>query len=151
MLGSAGELTYGTVATWTGPRTLSGHIVPTLTSAADAAGRPRPEVVTSLPVAVTDDADAARAWVAERFGAANTMPSYRAMLDHEGVDSVDQLVIAGDEAQVELQIGRLADAGATELIAVPFGDPRQVDHTLDLLAALTTADTGALEVVFTRG
>lgn len=143
MLRIAGELTDGTVATWTGPRTLGDHIVPRLTAAADAAGRANPEVVASLPVAVTDDAGAARAWVVERFGAAHDMPSYRAVLDHEGVETVGDVVIAGDEAQVELQVRRLADAGATELIAVPFGDPAQVERTLDLLGALATREAPA--------
>jgi alkanesulfonate monooxygenase SsuD/methylene tetrahydromethanopterin reductase-like flavin-dependent oxidoreductase (luciferase family) len=120
-------------------RTIADHIVPTITAAADAAGRPAPEVVTSLPVAVTDDAPAARAWVGERFGLANDTPSYRAMLDREGLDTVDQLVIAGDEDAVEEQLLRFADVGATELIAVPFGEPAQVTRTLDLLGALATS------------
>ncbi|HEV7721895.1 MAG TPA: TIGR03564 family F420-dependent LLM class oxidoreductase [Iamia sp.] len=139
MLRIAGELTDGTVTTWTGVRTIADHIVPTITAAADAGGQPAPEVVTSLPVAVTDDAPAARAWVGERFGLANDTPSYRAMLDREGLDTVDQLVIAGDEDAVEEQLRRFADVGATELIAVPFGDPAQVARTLDLLGALATS------------
>jgi F420-dependent oxidoreductase-like protein len=143
MLRIAGELTDGTVATWTGVRTVGDHIVPTLHAAAAGAGRPEPEVVVSLPVAVTDDAAAARAWVGERFGMANDTPSYRAMLDREGASTVDQVVIAGDEGDVERQFGRFADAGATELIAVPYGDPAQVARTLALLADLATTTTNA--------
>ena len=134
MLRIAGELTDGTVATWTGLRTLETYVVPVITAAAETAGRPVPEVVASLPVAVTDDADAARAWVGERFAPANDMPSYRAMLDREGVATVDRLVIAGDETEVERELARYADTGAMEMIAVPFGPPAQVDRTLALLA-----------------
>jgi F420-dependent oxidoreductase-like protein len=136
MLQVAGELADGTVATWTGVRTIAGHIAPRITEAAEAAGRPAPRIVVCLPVAVTGDADAARAWVAERFGAANDLPSYRAMVDIEGAAGVDELVIAGDEAAVERQLARLHDAGTTELIAVPFGPADQVDRTLRLLGDL---------------
>ena len=40
----------------TGPATLASHTVPTITAAAEAAGRPAPEVVAALPICVTDDA-----------------------------------------------------------------------------------------------
>jgi len=138
MLRLAGELVDGTVTTWTGVRTVGDHVVPRVTAAAERAGRPAPQVVVSLPVAVTGPggADGARAWVAERFGIAGDMPSYRAMLDIEGVAGVDELVIAGDEASVERQLRSFAEAGATELIAVPFGPPDQVDRTLSLMSAL---------------
>ena len=71
MLRIAGELTDGTIATWTGVRTLSEHIVPRIGAAASAAGRPAPRVLVSVPVGVTDDPDGTRAWAAERFGAAD--------------------------------------------------------------------------------
>jgi F420-dependent oxidoreductase-like protein len=138
MLRIAGELTDGTIATWTGVRTLSEHIVPRIGAAAAAAGRPAPRVLVSVPVGVTDDPDGARAWAAERFGAADGLPSYRAMLDLEGVASSTDLVIAGDEATVERELRRLVDAGATELIPVPVGDPAQVERTLGLLGALAS-------------
>lgn len=139
MLRIAGELTDGTVATWTGVRTVADHIVPRLNGAAERAGRPRPQVVVSLPVAVTAAGGAAdaRAWVGERFGMAGDLPSYRAMLDIEGAAGVDEVVIAGDEAEVERQLRSFADAGTTELIAVPFGPPDQLSRTLALLSTLS--------------
>lgn len=136
MLRIAGEWTDGTIATWTGVRTISQHIAPRITAAADAAGRPAPRVLVSVPVAVTTDPDGARAWAGERFGAADGLPSYRAMLDLEGVASSTDLVIAGDEVVVETELRRLVDAGATELIPVPVGDAAQVERTLGLLGAL---------------
>ena len=139
MLRIAGELTDGTIATWTGVRTLSEHIVPRIGAAASAAGRPTPRVLVSVPVGVTDDPDGTRAWAAERFGAADGLPSYRAMLDLEGVSSSTDLVIAGDEGTVERELRRLIDAGATELIPVPVGDPAQVERTLGLLGTLAAA------------
>lgn len=145
MLRIAGELADGTVVTWATERSLDRHVVPRITAAADAAGRPRPQVVNSLPIAVTDDPDAARTWVAERFGAANGLPSYRAMLDLEGVDGVDELVVAGDEENVRRALGRLADAGTTEFIAVPFGSVDQVSRTLELLADAAATATAPLD------
>jgi len=110
--------------------------VPRLTAAATAAGRPAPQVVLSVPLAVTTDVDGARAWVAEKFGAADDLPSYRAMLDREGVRSATDLAVAGDEATVERGLRRLADAGVTEFIAAPVGDAEQVDRTLAFLGGL---------------
>jgi hypothetical protein len=74
MLRVAGELADGTVTVRTGVRTVATHIVPRITAAAEAAGRPAPRVVVNLPVAVTGDAGGARAWVAEHFGAAGRVP-----------------------------------------------------------------------------
>lgn len=136
MLRIAGELTDGTVATWTTARALEDHVVPRLAAAAEAVGRPAPRVVVSLPVTVTSDEDGARAWVAETFGMAAGLPSYRAVLDVGGADGVEETVVAGDEAAVERQLRRLEDAGMTEFIAVPFGPPDQKARAVEVLAAL---------------
>ena len=135
MLRLAGELADGTVTTWTGPATLADRVVPALTRAAAGAGRPAPRVIANLPVCVTADEAAARRFVAERYGAAAGMPSYRAMLDAEGTD-LPGVVVAGDEAAVERHLGRLADAGATEFVASPFGSPEDCARTVAVLADL---------------
>ena len=152
MLRIAGELTDGTVVTWTGVRTLESHIVPTITAAAEGAGRPEPGVVLSVCIAVTADPDGARTWVAERFGAADDLPSYRAMLDREGVRSATDLLVAGDEATVERGLRRLADAGVTEFIAAPVGDAAQVGRTLAFLGGLSSGPRSpAIAARSTRG
>src|SRR5580704_6504337 len=53
MLKLAGREADGTVTWMTGTATIGGHIVPAITAAAKAAGRPAPRVVVSLPIAVT--------------------------------------------------------------------------------------------------
>jgi F420-dependent oxidoreductase-like protein len=136
MLRVAGECADGTVVVWAGPRTVGEHIVPSIRTAAAAAGRAAPQVVVNLPIAVTDDADQARAWVAEHFGAAEQVPGYRALLDREGVRGAADVAVVGDESAVERHLRRLADAGATEFIAVPFGSAAQVDRTLTVLGGL---------------
>jgi F420-dependent oxidoreductase-like protein len=142
MLRIAGELADGTVTVWTGVRTIATHIVPRITAAADAAGRPAPRVLVNLPIAVTSDPEDARTWIAEHFGASGAVPSYRAMFDLEGVDGGADVVVVGDEHHVDEQLRRFADAGATEFIAVPFGSPEQIKRTLTFLGDLNRAPAG---------
>ena len=55
MLNVTARLADGTITWCTGPATLSSHIVPTITAAAEQAGRPAPRIVAALPVCVTSD------------------------------------------------------------------------------------------------
>src|SRR5262245_59000032 len=64
MLELAGSRTDGTILWLSGPRTVETVIGPALTKAADAAGRPAPRIVASVPVCVTDQPDAIRSIVA---------------------------------------------------------------------------------------
>src|SRR5581483_7667868 len=57
MLELAGGVADGTVTWMTGPDTLATHTVPTITHAAEAAGRPAPRIAAGLPVLVTDDVE----------------------------------------------------------------------------------------------
>ena len=90
-----------------------------------------------LPVCVTDDAEAVRTEARAVFGIYDNFPSYRAMVDREGVESAADAAIVGDEAAVTAALAGLADAGATHLTAVPFGPPADRDRTFSLLAELT--------------
>ena len=120
MLRLAAERTAGTVTWMTGPRTLAEHTVPTITEAADAAGTGAMRVVGALPVAVTDDPDAVRARAAKVFAVYGILPSYRAMLDREGVDGPEDVALIGSAAAVRAGIGRMRDAGVTDFVAVEF-------------------------------
>jgi F420-dependent oxidoreductase-like protein len=133
MLNVAGRLADGTATWMTGPRTLADHIVPTIRAAAERAGRPAPRIAAGLPVGVCDDAEAARATAGNLFSIYDGLPSYRAMLDREGATGPADVAIVGDEAAVRAQIEQLAEAGVTDLVAVPFTEP---DRTLDLLRSL---------------
>jgi F420-dependent oxidoreductase-like protein len=134
MLRIAGERADGIQTAWTGPRTLAEYIVPSITKA--AAGRPAPRILTGIPVAVTADADGVRKWVSETFGMAAQLPSYRGVLEREGLTEVVDVCLIGDEAAVEQGIRRLFDAGATDLAAGLVGSPEDQQRTLDLLATL---------------
>ncbi|MEZ5138263.1 MAG: TIGR03564 family F420-dependent LLM class oxidoreductase [Acidimicrobiales bacterium] len=120
MLKIAAELTAGTVTWMTGPRTLGEHIVPTIRSAAAAAGTGEMRVVGALPVAVTDDLESARERAARVFEVYGSLPSYRAMLDREGVDGPADVALIGTEAEVRAGIERMRSAGVTDFVAVEF-------------------------------
>ena len=140
MLRIAGELADGTLAVLTGPKTVAEHIVPRINSAAEEAGRPPPRVCVSLPVAVTDDAAAAREAAATLFEMYAQLPNYRRMLDREGAAGPADVIIAGDEAAVERQIRAIAGIGATDFVfwAYPVGEDAQasLDRTWSLAKGL---------------
>ncbi len=124
MLRLAGRRTSGTCTWMTGPATLRSHVSPTVRQAAADAGRPEGavRVVAALPVAVTDDIEAARSQAAEQFAIYGTLPSYRAMLDREGFAGPEDAAIIGDEQTVSQRIDELAAAGVDEFVGAPF-DP----------------------------
>jgi len=123
MLKLAGSMAHGTTTWMCGPRTIADHIVPTISTAASEAGHSAPRIVCGLPICLTDDVDAAREFIAETLKLYGTLPSYRAMLDREGVAGPADLALVGDEAALRTNIARLRDAGVTDLNAavIPFG------------------------------
>jgi 5,10-methylenetetrahydromethanopterin reductase len=133
MLQLAGRLADGTATWMTGPETIAGHIAPTITAAAEEAGRPAPMVVAGVPVAVTDDPDKARADAEQVFAIYGTLPSYRAMLDLEGAAGPGDIALVGDEGTVRAGIARYAEAGVTDLNVAIFGN---VERTTALLQSL---------------
>ncbi len=142
VLGLAGTYTDGTITSWVGPRTLEAHVLPTISAAASEAGRPAPRVVVGLPIVLTDDPDAARAQLAARSAWYNTLPSYRAMFDREGVSGPEGVALVGDEAALDAGLARLESAGATDYVAqLLSAGPGTAERTFDYLAsrARTTA------------
>ena len=122
MLKLAGRMCNGTITWMTGARTLAELTVPTISEAAAAADRPAPHVLAGMPVWVTDDVDNARAKAASVFEIYGQLPSYRAMLDREGVEGPAQLAIVGDEATCQGRVEELQAAGITHLAASEFAD-----------------------------
>jgi F420-dependent oxidoreductase-like protein len=121
MLRIAGRRTDGTILWCVGPKTLQRQIVPGISEAATGAGRPAPRVVCSLPVWVTDRAGEARDLVAHSLTLYGQLPSYRAMLDIEGVDGPADISLIGSEEQVAEGLAAIAEAGATDFSAVIQG------------------------------
>jgi F420-dependent oxidoreductase-like protein len=137
MLELAGGMADGTLTWCTGPGTLADHIVPTLAAAADAAGRPGARVIAALPVCVTDDVAAAHERAAKLFAIYGHLPSYRAMMDREGVAGPADLAIAGRADEVVERIAALESIGVTDFAAVEFGGtPDEVAATREALTRL---------------
>lgn len=117
MLKLAGTFADGTITSWVGPKTLKSHIVPTITAAAEAAGRQTPRIAVGLPIVLTDDAASGRAQLAQQAAWYNSLPSYRAMLDREGVAGPADIALVGDKQELNAAIERLEAAGATDFLA----------------------------------
>jgi F420-dependent oxidoreductase-like protein len=137
MLRLAGRLADGTITGATGPRGLAERVVPIITKAAADAGRVPPRIVAAVVACITDDPDAARSRIAATSKAYATMPSFKAMLDLEGVWSQVDIGLVGNEATARAQAQRFIDAGATELaIRESTGTPEEADRTRAFLQSL---------------
>ena len=137
MLRVTAALADGTLTWCTGPVTLAEHTIPTITAAAEEFGRPAPRVIAALPVCVTADVEGATARAAELFAAYGALPSYRAMLDREGVAGPADIAIIGSAGAVQDRIGALAEIGVTDFAAVEFGGtPQEAADTREALTRL---------------
>ncbi len=138
MLRLAGERTDGTILWMTGAKAVREHVAPRIVRAAEGAGRPAPQIVTMLPVALTDDVAGARAKANEQFENYGRLPSYRAMLDRSGADGPGDAALLGDEASLRAQLTELRESGVTSFAAWAFEDGSgSKGRTREFLAALT--------------
>lgn len=133
-----GELADGTLPYLAGPRTLAEFIVPTITKAARAAGRPDPRIVVALAGAVTADIEEVRAAAREQMAFYLNIPSYQTVLEREGVAHPADLAVIGSEEDLAAAIDRYADAGATEFVVTNTGmaGTRDRQRTWKLLGEL---------------
>ncbi|MDQ3715226.1 MAG: TIGR03564 family F420-dependent LLM class oxidoreductase [Actinomycetota bacterium] len=136
MLELAGTYADGTILWMTGPVTIRDHIVPTIGAAAEAAGRPVPRIICTLPVCVTRDEGAARQRADKVFAMYGRLPSYRAMLDREGAAGPGAVAIIGDQDAVVQQIRGLAAVGVTDFVAAEFARGEEAEHTREVLGEL---------------
>ena len=148
MLRIAGERTDGTILWLADERAIAGHVIPHLTKAAEAAGRPAPRVVAGVPVCLcaNDEVDQAVERTNRILSEAEVSPNYQKLLDLGDARNVGDLLAAGDEAAVERRLRSYADAGVTDLSVrvVPIGNGRDEliassKRTRALLAALAPA------------
>ncbi len=140
MLKLAGRRSDGTILWCVGPKTVKSHIAPVINEAAADFGRPEPAIVCSIPVWVTDEPQPARDFLAAILADYATLPSYRAMMDIEGVAGLGDLSIVGSEEFVREAIGQVEESGVTDFTPVPMGgDPDEESRTM---AVLTEAMVG---------
>ena len=137
MLRVTGALADGTSTWCVGPKTLAELTIPTLRQAAADGGRPEPRVAVALPVCVTDDVAGARARAAQLFAVYDTLPSYKTMMNREGVDGPGGIAIVGTEAEVRDQLAELKSMGVTDFNAGVFtSDPEELARTHSVLREL---------------
>ena len=139
MLQLAGERSAGTITWMTGAATIESYVSPTIRAAADAAGRPDPRVVVCLPVCVTENPASARERLGAVIGGYRGIPSYEAMLEREGVADAVDVAIIGNADEVGAALTGLPSRGATDVAAIPLGNPDEVGATWDLIGAIAKA------------
>ncbi len=115
-----GTLADGTTLAWVGPKTIREHIVPTITAAAHAAGKPSPRIIATLPVCVTDNERDVRGLIDRNLAMYGELPSYRAMFEREGARGPGDVAVVGHAEQVEAALVGLKDAGVTDFAASEF-------------------------------
>jgi F420-dependent oxidoreductase-like protein len=128
MLGLAGERTDGTILWMADERAIASHVIPCLTGAASAAGRPAPRVVAGIPVCVCRDreVDVAVARANRILAEAEVSPNYQHLLDHGDAHNVGDILAAGSESTIEKRLQGFADAGVTDVSVrvLPIGEGR---------------------------
>ncbi|WP_369147792.1 LLM class F420-dependent oxidoreductase [Streptomyces sp. R44] len=112
----SGELADGILPFLAGPRALAEHIVPAVTAAAEAAGRPAPRIVALVPGVVTADAEGVRERAAEAHELYERIPSYQRVIELSGAERAAELALIGDEEAVAEGVRRYREAGATEVV-----------------------------------
>ncbi|MDH3641232.1 MAG: LLM class F420-dependent oxidoreductase [Gammaproteobacteria bacterium] len=137
MLKIAGELADGTNTWMVGPKTMEEHIIKRISAAASEAGRPAPRIVGGFPVILTNKPDEAREKIAKELTIYGQLPSYRAMLDREGVSGPADIAIAGDENALRGEIKRLEDIGVTDFnAAITPVEDGAYERTLEFLTSM---------------
>ncbi len=148
MLRLAGERTDGTILWLADEQAISSHVVPHITRAAEAAGRPAPRIVAGVPVCLCrdDEVDAAVERTNRILAEAEVSPNYQRLLDRGAARNVGDILAAGSDTTIEKRLRAFADAGATDISVrvVPLGDNRDellasLRRTRDLLASLANS------------
>ena len=89
MLKLAADMVDGTNTWMVGPNTMEQHILKTF----EDAGKSNPTIVAGLPIVMTNNIDAAKESIAKNLTVYGQLPSYRAMLDREGVEGPADLAL----------------------------------------------------------
>ncbi|HZQ57036.1 MAG TPA: TIGR03564 family F420-dependent LLM class oxidoreductase [Acidimicrobiales bacterium] len=148
MLRLAGERADGTILWMADERAIASHVVPSLTRAAEAAGRPAPRVVAGVPVCLCrdDEVDIAVARTNRILAEADMSPNYQKLLEHGDARDVGDILAAGSERAIERRVRAFADAGVTDFSVrvVPIGEGRDerlasMQRTRDYLSALAAS------------
>ena len=121
-----GELADGAIS-WMCPWSyLHDAALPAMAAGASAAGRPAPMLVAHVPVCLSEDVATVRTAAREQAGRYGGFPNYQKMFALAGYPDVangypdaliDDLVVSGDEQNIQARLKTLLSQGATEIIA----------------------------------
>ena len=136
MLKLVGRVADGTVTWMTGPETIRNHISPIINAAAEEAGRPVPQVIAAVPVCITSDLDIAEEYAKRDFGFYGDLPSYRAMLECEGLANSWDIALSGSFEEVAEGLQKYSDSGGTQVVAAVYGPDEAREQTVSELAKL---------------
>jgi F420-dependent oxidoreductase-like protein len=145
MLQLAGERTDGTILWMADERAIGSHIAPSITRAAEAAGRRAPRVVAGIPLCLCrdDEVETAVARTNRILSEAEVSPNYQRLLEHGDAQTVGDILAAGSEPTIEKRLRAFADAGVTDISfrIVPVGNGRDEliassQRTREFVAAL---------------
>ncbi|WP_371602118.1 TIGR03564 family F420-dependent LLM class oxidoreductase [Streptomyces sp. NBC_01220] len=140
----SGELADGILPYLAGPRALAEHIVPAVTAAAEAAGRPAPRIVALVHGVVTATPDAARRTATEQLAFYEQFPSYARAVELSGARRAGDVAVIGDGRTVAAEVRRYRDAGATEVVFAGTDLAGEADRrrTWELLGELAGGGDG---------
>ena len=134
MLRLCGEQTAGTVLWMANARSVEEYIAPRLRRAAASMSKPDPEIICSLPIALTNDVASAREDANTRFKLYGELPSYRAILDKGHAENPGDAALFGNEAELDAELDRLEAAGVTtfnaSIVRTEQGGPRRTREYL---------------------
>ncbi|MEE1816780.1 LLM class F420-dependent oxidoreductase [Streptomyces sp. SP18ES09] len=135
----SGELADGVLPFLAGPRALAEHVVPAVTAAAEAAGRPAPRIVALVPGVVTADVEGVRERAAEAHALYERIPSYQRVIELSGAGRAADVAVIGDEEAVAAEVRRYREAGATEVVftSTDLGGEEDRRRTWKLLGELS--------------
>jgi len=133
MLALAGSQADGTVTWLAGLEAVKTHILPHLLAAAEAEGRQPPRSVVMLPIAITDNAGRVATEIDTAFELFTKQPSYQKVMARQWAAAPSQVSIVGSAEFVTNQLGGLAECGATDFVAIPFGDRDERAHTAEAM------------------
>jgi F420-dependent oxidoreductase-like protein len=148
MLKLAGERTSGTVLWLADERTIASHVVPSISKAAEAAGRPAPRIMAGVPVCLCrdDEVEAAVERTNRTLSEVVASPNYMRLMEHGDAQTIGDVLICGSEAAMEQRLRHFAEAGVTDLNCriVALGDGRDAvkasaERTREFLASVVPA------------
>ena len=147
--GLAGEIADGAISWMCPVPYLLDTALPALQAGAQAQGRPVPPLVAHIPVAMSTDEAAVQAAAMPRVSFYTKAPFYAHMFaaagfpvgaDGAGVDALaKELVVAGNEVQVEKRVRELIASGLDELLLmlVPVADEaREREQLMRVIGSL---------------